>query len=128
MKRSLFFSSFIKFILEFNGISSIDEELVKAPKLVDSTAINLMHYYKDKNNRFYYLDTDGSLVYEDWIIEPKKKKESSSTGEAGSTSAGLLSVDPKIYFDDWFGKILADNQAREDRVMSHIKSVAKQGE
>lgn len=80
-KTSLFFSSFIQFILELNGITFIEKELVKALKHVDSTAISLMCYYQDKNKKYYYLDTDGSRVYEDRIVKPKKKKRASSTKE-----------------------------------------------
>lgn len=42
-KTSLFFFSFIQLILELNGITSSNEELVEEPKLVDSTIISLMH-------------------------------------------------------------------------------------
>ncbi|CAI8610906.1 unnamed protein product [Vicia faba] len=47
---SLFFSSFIWIILELNDITSTDEELVKVLKLIDSTTISLMRWYKYKNN------------------------------------------------------------------------------
>ncbi|KAL5052961.1 hypothetical protein RYX36_033643 [Vicia faba] len=74
LKSSLFFSSFIQFIIELNDFTSSEELLVKALKHVDSTAISLMRYYWDKNMNF------------------------------------------------------ADNQVREDWVMSHIESLAKEVE
>lgn len=66
-KRSLFFSSFIQFILDLNGISSADAALVEAPKLVDSTVIKMMRYFKDEKEVYYYLDNVGRYVYEDMI-------------------------------------------------------------
>ncbi|CAI8599748.1 unnamed protein product [Vicia faba] len=64
-KTSLFFSSFIQFLLELSGITSTDARLVKALELVDTTAISLMCYYKDKNKEYYFLQTDA---HEDWLI------------------------------------------------------------
>lgn len=129
LKRSLLFSSFFQFILDFNGITSINEELVKSPKPVGSTTISLIRYYKDKNNEFYYLDTDGCWGYEDMIVEPKKKnKGASHVGEASSSSIGFLSAGAKVYFDNWLGKILDDNHVCEDMIMEHIEDVAKEVE
>lgn len=61
-------------MLEFNDITSIDVDLVKVLKYVDSTAIILMCYYKDKNQEYYFLHTDGSWIYMDMIVNKKKNK------------------------------------------------------
>lgn len=53
--------------LELNGVTSAEEDLVEASKLVDSTAIKLMCYFQDDNGVYYYLDNIGRYVYEDII-------------------------------------------------------------
>lgn len=78
LKRSFFYSSFIQLILELNGITSTDEELVKELKPLDSITISLMCYSQDKKE-YYYLHTNGSLVFEDMFVKLKKKKQASST-------------------------------------------------
>lgn len=72
MKWNLFFSSFIQFILELNGVTSAEEDLVEASTLVDSTAIKLMRYFQDDKGVYYYLDNIGRYVYEDIIYFPEK--------------------------------------------------------
>lgn len=43
-KRSLFYTSFIQYILEFNNIRQDDANLLEAPKVFDSTTIKLRKY------------------------------------------------------------------------------------
>lgn len=74
------------------------------------------------------MHTDGNWVYEDRIVKPKNKKASSSGEEYSSSSAILLSDGVKAYFDDWFGKILDDNQVREDQIMSQMEVVVREEE
>lgn len=124
-KMSLFFYSLIQFILEFNGIISTDAKLVKAPRLIDSIVISLMHYYKDKNKMYYLLHINDRWIYEDKIFKSKKKKRASFTNEDDPSSAVLLSDDAKVYFDDWFGRLLDDNHVREDQIMDRVEVVAK---
>ncbi|KAL5079855.1 hypothetical protein RYX36_008276 [Vicia faba] len=97
-KRSLFFSSFIVFILDLNDISSTDEYLVKAPKSVDSTLINLMCYFKYGKKVYYDLDNVGRLLCDD----------------------------AKAYRDGLVSNILADSQIRETRLHAHIDLVARE--
>lgn len=61
-------------------------------------------------------------------MKPKKKKGTSSTGETSLLYVGLLIADAKAYFDDWFGKILADNHVHEDQIMGRIEVMAKEAE
>lgn len=119
------FYSLIQFILEFNGIISTDAKLVKAPRLIDSIVISLMRYYKDKNKMYYLLHINDRWIYKDKIFKSKKKKRSSFTNEDDPSSAVLLSDDAKVYFDDWFGRLLDDNHVRKDLIMGRIEVMAK---
>lgn len=82
LKRSLFFSYFIQFILKLNGIFSTEEDFLEEPNPIDSIVIKLTCYFKDDKHVYYYLDNVGIYVYEDIIkipsglnITKKKKKE-----------------------------------------------------
>lgn len=74
------------------------------------------------------MKTNCSWDYKEKIVKPKKKKRTGSTKEVGLSSDGLFFDGMKAYFDKWFGKILADNQVREDRIMSRLDVVAKKVE
>lgn len=76
-----------------------------------------MWYYQDKNSEYYYLHIDHRWIYKDRIFKLNKNKRSSSIEEFGSPSARLHSDGVKAYFDEWFGKLLANNQVCEDRIM-----------
>lgn len=47
-KVSPFYSSFVQYILELNGITPSDSDLVKSINLVDASTINQMRYYRDE--------------------------------------------------------------------------------
>lgn len=134
-KRSLFFSSFIQFILELNGIHSEEDDLHEAPKAFDKSIIKFMRYYLDEDGVYYFFDNHGRYVDEDRIEESEEvlaiKKKSASTpnhicssSDMSSSSDGLLSTTAKAYFDEWLSKILAYSQAREARIHDHIDMVA----
>lgn len=74
----------------------------------------MMRYYQDRSGEYYFLHTDGSMIYEDKIVKDLDEGLSSS-------SACLLSPDVKAYFDKRFRRILADNLIREDRIMAHVE-------
>lgn len=138
----LLFSSFIQVILDLNGISSADEDLVKTPKPIDSNVISLMHYFKDENNVYYYLDNVGRYIYEDKIevlegLDIKHKKKNmmsiivpghigSSSSTSPSSSDRLLSNDAKAYLDGLVSKIMVDSHIREKHFHVHIDLVAKE--
>lgn len=71
------------------------------------------------------MDTDGSWVYKDGIVKPNKKSFG-STEEVGSSFAWLFYNDAKVYFYEWFGKILSDNQICEDRIKISIDAIDKE--
>lgn len=48
-KRPLFFSSFVKLIIEVNGIASKEEDLIEAPKILNYYGFYKMRYYKDND-------------------------------------------------------------------------------
>lgn len=114
----------------------VDEDLVEAPKSVDSTVIKLMCCFKGNKQVYYYLDNVGGYVYEDMIeilegLKIKKKmkmKKTATTSEhTGSSSSALtrssdrlLSVDAKPYLNGFVSKILANSQVRETCLPAHI--------
>ncbi|KAL5057062.1 hypothetical protein RYX36_028666 [Vicia faba] len=55
LKRPLFFSYFVQQILEVNMIVSKEEDLTRAPKILDYGGVSKMRYYKDSNGDYYYL-------------------------------------------------------------------------
>lgn len=52
-KRPMFFSSFVKLILEVNEIVSKKEDLVEAPKIFDEFGVYKMRYYKDTHGDYF---------------------------------------------------------------------------
>lgn len=82
----------------------------------------MMRYYRDTDGVYYYLRKPCRKVYDDQIVEPMKDL----SDEAGASGTGLLSAVMKTYLDELVRKILEDNQVREERIMAHIESVAKE--
>lgn len=70
------------------------------------------------------MEKSGRKFYVDQIVELEK----SSTSETGSSDAGVLSANVRAYFNELFGKIMENNQVREDRIMSHIEAMVKEAE
>lgn len=143
LRRGLFLSSFIQFILELNGITYVEEDFIEVPKLVDSIVIKLMRYFQDKKGIYYYLDNIISYVYEDMAEFPKenasKKKKvasildraifyyiGSSSSALSHSSVRLLSGGAKAYIYEWFSKIVAYSHARESHIHDHFDMVAKE--
>lgn len=122
--------------MDLNGIFLVDEDLVEAPKSIDSTVIKLMCCFKGNKQVYYYLDNVGGYVYEDMIeilegLQIKKKmkmKKTATTSEhIGSSSSALtrssdrlLSIDAKPYLNGFVSKILANSQVRETCLPAHI--------
>lgn len=63
-------------------------------------------------------------MYDDQILELEK----SFYCKTSSSDVGVLPADARYCFYELFGKITADNQIREDRIISCIEVVAKEDE
>ncbi|CAI8604088.1 unnamed protein product [Vicia faba] len=101
-KWSLFFSSFTQFILELNGVTSAEEDLVEVPKPVEEKRISSasgFHVASEHNG------SSSSMPYR--------------------SLGSFLSADSKAYFDTLVRKILPNSQAREFHIHAHIDVVAK---
>lgn len=98
--------------------------MVEAPNILDEYGVSMMRYYRDTDNLYYYLEKLGWKVYDGKIMELEK----SFTNHVGSSGVGLLSVDARFYFDEFFRKIMEDNHVWEERIMSRIEVVAKEAE
>lgn len=122
LKKYLFLCYFTQFILELNGVTFVEEDLVEAPKPVDLTMIKLMCYFQDEKVVHYYMGNIGMYVYEDKIevskvVGAKRKKSTSAPSQAAldlissssyapsRSSGGVLFVDAKTYFDALDSKI-----------------------
>lgn len=83
-----------------------------------------MRYYMDIDGDYYYLEESGKKVYDDKVMDPIND----ASDEAGGSSSGLLYADLKSCLYELVGKILADNQIREERIMARIDSMVKESE
>lgn len=83
-----------------------------------------MRYYMDIDGDYYYLEESGKKVYDDKVMDPINDP----SDEAGGSSSGLLYADSKSCLYELVGKILADNQIREERIMTRIDSMVKESE
>lgn len=82
-----------------------------------------MRCYRDSNGDYYYLEESGQKIYDDKVLKPTKD---STIDHAGSSSSSTsLSSDLISYLDELVGRILADNQIREERTMTPFDSMAK---
>ncbi|KAI5422239.1 hypothetical protein KIW84_045634 [Lathyrus oleraceus] len=67
--RPLFFSSFVKMILEINRIVSKEEDLTEAQKIIDYGSVPKMRYYRDSYGDYYCLKEYGWKIYNDKLDE-----------------------------------------------------------
>lgn len=102
-KVSLFYSSSIQYIIGLNGTTPSESDLVKSPKPVYGSDINLVRYYKDKDGEYYCFYKDKSLIYEDMIMKP-------SVEGICSSSSGFISLVVKACLDELVGRNVANNQ------------------
>lgn len=120
--------------MELNGIHYDEANLHEALKVFDKSVIKLIRYYPDNDGVYYSFDSHGRYVYEDRIEEPtevlKRRKKVAYTLDHVSSSSDLpssfdrfLSFVVKVYFDEWFRKILVDSMAKEICIHDHIDMV-----
>lgn len=121
-KRALLFSYIVQLILNVSGIVSKEEDMVESQKIMDYYGVSKMRYYRDPDGDYYYLGEPGRHVYDDKVVEPIKNP----SDEPNGPSFGSLSANLDLH--ELVGYILDGNQSREDMIITHIDSVAKESE
>ncbi|KAL5055995.1 hypothetical protein RYX36_036677 [Vicia faba] len=109
-KDPLFYSLFVKLLLEVNGIVPKEDDQFLTLTILDYDGVSKMRYYRDSDDdSYFYLEDSGKEVYDNKIVGPPVDHIVASSSSTPSTS---LFVEFKSYVDELVGRILYDNQIR----------------
>ncbi|KAL5054383.1 hypothetical protein RYX36_035065 [Vicia faba] len=119
--KPLFYSSFDQMVLELNGIKPKEEDLMGAPICIDESVVSKMRCDTYSDGIFYYLEKSVRKVYDDKVVESRKKAIVTAIASNIRTSCSYFaSVIVKVLLDDMLQKLLADNHVMEDVIIAHI--------